>query len=515
MKIRKITPFALALLSIALLNGCGKNDATAVQMDVEYTVYNDELMGLRLELPAKEYADWTVLYGPISQEGEGDEYTPVDGSSFFFVPDGGIDLFTVQYYHESDWDAWLANGMTAEQVTGVAQTQELGRTGGMVYLCCVADPDENAVSEENREAFDRVKAMLPRIIDSITLTERAGSDMETFPTFSATTLDGETVSNDFFANNKMTLVNVWGTYCGPCIAEMATLQELSQLLPEGTGIVGIAADAMDENRVTLAQQIVEETGVSYPNWAPDEALQQYLAANIAGTPTMLFIDANGQLVGDPIIGRSSVDTYLEALAACMGDDADTPAANAGEENAQDALTPELSGTSGSAAAAGAAADTDDRMEQLRATIDMGGNVRFSATTPFGDAIDSSVFASYDLTMINVWGTLCKPCIKEMPEIQRLYQDMEPQGVNVIGFIANSESDRVEKAAEILTAQGITYPNAVFDDETSGAISSQVSGYPTTIFVDSSGNVVGEQFAGDHNYDEYAAAIQERLEELSQ
>lgn len=168
------------------------------------------------------------------------------------------------------------------------------------------------------------------------------------------------------------------------------------------------------------------------------------------------------------------------------------------------------------------ADTEDKanaalnavMDEVRTEINLSEKLSFSAQTPFGERIDSSIFSDYQLTMINIWGTLCKPCIEEMSDIQKLYEDMASESVNVIGFVANYQDDRVEKAKEILTAKGITYSNVVFDDDTSGAIYAQVPGFPTTIFVDSEGNVVGDQVSGAHSYDEYKAIISERLEECT-
>ena len=162
------------------------------------------------------------------------------------------------------------------------------------------------------------------------------------------------------------------------------------------------------------------------------------------------------------------------------------------------------------------ADTtlDPLMGKLRDEINLSDNLSFSAQTPFGDEIDSSIFSDYDLTMINIWGTLCKPCIEEMPDIQKLYEDMLSNGVNVIGFVANYQDDRVEKAQEIITDKNITYSNVVFSDEISDAIAAQIAGFPTTIFVDKKGNVIGDQVSGEHSYDEYKTIISERLEECA-
>ena len=37
----------------------------------------------------------------------------------------------------------------------------------------------------------------------------------------------------------------------------------------------------------------------------------------------------------------------------------------------------------------------------------------------GNEVDSSIFADYDLTMINIWATFCNPCLSEMPELAEL------------------------------------------------------------------------------------------------
>ena len=41
---------------------------------------------------------------------------------------------------------------------------------------------------------------------------------------------------------------------------------------------------------------------------------------------------------------------------------------------------------------------------------------FSTTDLEGNAVDQSMLADYDLTMVNVWATYCGPCISEMPDL---------------------------------------------------------------------------------------------------
>ena len=47
---------------------------------------------------------------------------------------------------------------------------------------------------------------------------------------------------------------------------------------------------------------------------------------------------------------------------------------------------------------------------------------FTAQDLEGNDVDDSIFDDYDVTMINVWGTFCGPCIQEMPDLGQLAED---------------------------------------------------------------------------------------------
>lgn len=153
--------------------------------------------------------------------------------------------------------------------------------------------------------------------------------------------------------------------------------------------------------------------------------------------------------------------------------------------------------------------------EITFSIDSGNKLEFSAETIDGLAVDSSIFEDYKLTMINIWGTSCKPCIGEMPDIQEVYEEMEPEGVNVLGFVANSSTDTVEKVKEILREKGVTYTNIAFfaNEEVANRISKQSAGFPGTIFVNSKGNIVGNQISGTRSKEEYKKEIDDRLKML--
>ncbi|MBQ7755573.1 MAG: TlpA family protein disulfide reductase, partial [Clostridia bacterium] len=58
-------------------------------------------------------------------------------------------------------------------------------------------------------------------------------------TFSAKTLEGQKVTQEFFGQYDLTMVNVWASWCGPCKSELPELAELYGKLPENVGFLSI------------------------------------------------------------------------------------------------------------------------------------------------------------------------------------------------------------------------------------------------------------------------------------
>lgn len=64
------------------------------------------------------------------------------------------------------------------------------------------------------------------------------------PNFSVTTLDGTAVDLEDYLGEKVLLVNVWATWCGPCVVEMPSMQRLYDALRgEDFEILAVSVDA--------------------------------------------------------------------------------------------------------------------------------------------------------------------------------------------------------------------------------------------------------------------------------
>ena len=142
---------------------------------------------------------------------------------------------------------------------------------------------------------------------------------------------------------------------------------------------------------------------------------------------------------------------------------------------------------------------------------------FSATDLDGNTVDQTIFADYDLTMINIWATFCQPCISEMPELGRLHADYEEKGVQVIGLVSDvttaegtiSES-QVDLAREIVQTTGAAYIHLLPSEDLNRIVLWQIYAVPTTIFVNRQGDLVGYAYMGAADYETWAQRIEDTL-----
>lgn len=131
-------------------------------------------------------------------------------------------------------------------------------------------------------------------------------------TFNTVTLDGDTVTEKIFAAKKITVVNIWGTFCPPCIEEMPELGEMARNLPDNAQIIGFVIDASERfTEIQQAQEILREANADFVNIIPDENLTKFMA-NVEAVPTTIFVNSKGEVVGKAILG-ANVDAYKDEL----------------------------------------------------------------------------------------------------------------------------------------------------------------------------------------------------------
>ena len=135
-------------------------------------------------------------------------------------------------------------------------------------------------------------------------------------TFETTDFDGNTItSEEIFKNHKVTMINLWATWCGPCKRELPDLSEMAREF-EGKDcqIIGICLDANNETAIGTAKDILSECGCDYLNIAPPEDINDILPA--ASIPTSYFVDSEGRIIAEKVVG-ARVDLYPETIDECL------------------------------------------------------------------------------------------------------------------------------------------------------------------------------------------------------
>lgn len=128
---------------------------------------------------------------------------------------------------------------------------------------------------------------------------------------------------------------------------------------------------------------------------------------------------------------------------------------------------------------------------------------FTLKNMAGEEVTEAIFADYDLTLVNIWGTTCPPCIQEMPELEKLQNDYADKGFKVLGIIADGNH---LAADEIIKALVVTYEHLIPNEDFYHDYLIDIQFVPTTVFVNKQGEIVGETMVGGYDYDTFEETI---------
>ena len=163
-------------------------------------------------------------------------------------------------------------------------------------------------------------------------------------------------------------------------------------------------------------------------------------------------------------------------------------------------------------------DTSDSTEAAEGT-----NVgKFETTGVDGKTYTQDIFSKYDLTMVNIFTTWCSPCVNEIPDLEKLYQEMKDKGVGVVGVTLDTvgsdgkqDEEAVKKAQVLQEKTKASYPFLIPDSGMMNGRLNGISAFPETFFVDKNGNIVGETYSGSHSLDEWKEIVEKELENVTE
>jgi peroxiredoxin len=128
------------------------------------------------------------------------------------------------------------------------------------------------------------------------------------PEFAGEAIDGAKVDLANF-KGKVVLIDFWGTWCGPCIAEFPAMRLIYDAFHKhGFEIIGIAVDEEE----ALKEFFTKNDALPWANLADKEATfaEKY---GIKSFPTVVIIDQEGKHVATNVFGRKLVDELVARL----------------------------------------------------------------------------------------------------------------------------------------------------------------------------------------------------------
>lgn len=148
---------------------------------------------------------------------------------------------------------------------------------------------------------------------------------ENIGVFDGITFTDEEVNNDILKENDLTMINIWATFCPPCIDEMPDLGEINREYREAGksfAILGIATDVadiqgnVDERQMELAEEIIQLTNADYTHILPGEDLIKGFLYKFSAVPTTVFVNKEGDVL-KTVVGARDKNAWIKIIDEVM------------------------------------------------------------------------------------------------------------------------------------------------------------------------------------------------------
>lgn len=125
--------------------------------------------------------------------------------------------------------------------------------------------------------------------------------------------DGKKVRlSDYVARNRLTLLDFWASWCGPCCAEIPNMKKALQAhAADGFGIVGVSLDS----KAGAWKSAIEKYQIDWPQMSNVNGgcSDGALLYGISAIPATYLIDSHGTIVAKNVRGGSLITKVAEFL----------------------------------------------------------------------------------------------------------------------------------------------------------------------------------------------------------
>lgn len=132
---------------------------------------------------------------------------------------------------------------------------------------------------------------------------------------------------------------------------------------------------------------------------------------------------------------------------------------------------------------------------------------FTLKSSEGEEVSLSDYAG-KVVVLNFWASWCPPCKEEMPEFQKLYDELAASEDAVLLMLNQTDGKREteKKADNYIEKEGLTFPILYDTGEVGGGIFG-INSIPTTVVIDREGRL-SDYVLGKTEYSKVAQMIEE-------
>lgn len=140
----------------------------------------------------------------------------------------------------------------------------------------------------------------------------------TFHDFEVTLCDGETKWNlaEKLYDYKCVLVNIWASWCNPCMSEMGDIQQAWKRVNDRVAFIGLDCEETDSN--SIINTIRTNKKLIFPMARDTVGVNEWVYAE--SIPTTFVIDRFGRVVKRVVGSQPSAASFIDMVAPYLGSD---------------------------------------------------------------------------------------------------------------------------------------------------------------------------------------------------